>query len=398
MGGCKTGTTTAAGDSTSVIDTTNFTDSDLNANYYDHHYLIMTSGDRSGQVRRVSSYSGSAGDFTLSDALTGAPGSSATFEIHAYDPAELNNAINRVLPRLYYWTYFYPSLAADGDMETSGVTNWTGSSSTPTKSSTVAKYGAQGLVSTNSGGNGYIRTASMSVTVGDNYYCEVAVRPDNFEVSLVAYDVTNGTAIKTITHTGREWIRLWANFNVPSGCSQIQIRLQATSASAITYWDNLILQHIDERRLALPSWVTEGEQVISVERRFFDRNLTSGVSYLDEERWYKLVPQPGTEEDRTAVSPFYMQLPNAVGDRAMRFLCVRPYDTLTTDSATTTANKEWVVAGAVMELLRTKRMQGPGSQVGDITSQINAYRKDFERLCRLYQPRIARPMRSPWDG
>lgn len=397
LGGCKTGTTTATGDSTSVIDTTNFTDSYMNANFYDGHYLIMTSGDRATEIRRVSSYSGSAGDFTLADALTGAPGASKTFEVHSYDPARLKEAINRALGRMYYWTYAYPTLVADGDMEGSGVTDWTTSTCTATKETTIVKYGTQSLKTVTSGASGYARTASMSVTAGNTYYCEVTVRPDTYNVTLVAYDATNAANITTATCTGREWKRLWIQFSIPSGCTQLQLWLQSTENPATTYWDNLILQHIDDHRLALPSWLTETGNVVTVERRIGDRTQASGVYYVDEEHWYRLQPQPTVEEDRTAVNQFYLQFTSAVADKPLRALCVRPYASLSSDTSTTMAPKEWVVAGALVELMRMQVLKAPGNETGEFKNQMSAWKKDFERLCRTYQPRVPVVVRCPWD-
>ena len=403
-GTCKAGTTTGAGDSTSVIDLTNFADSYMNANFYDGWYCIITSGTRAGEVRRITSYAGATGDFTLADALTGAPGASVTFEVHSLDPAEINNAINRALARCYRWAYFYPSLVSDGDMEASGTTGWTGSSSTPTKSTTIAKYGAQSLVSTNSGANGYVRTASMDVTPNDFYYVEVAVRPDNFSTSLVVYDVTNSAAITLTTaaaSSGREWKRLWSSFQIPAGCEQIQIRLTATSAEAVTYWDNLILQKIHHRYLALPSWVTESGQVVQTQwlpRSRTDTTETSGCDFVDEEDWTELVSQPDVEQDRTAVNPFYLRLKEGAGYHPYRVLCTRPYDSLTADTGTTTAAKEWVAMGAIIELLRMGVLRAPGSQEAEFKAQIKGWKTDWMRLCRIYQPKVQKWARSPWDA
>lgn len=398
-GSCKTGTTTAAGDSTSVIDTTNFTDSFMNANFYDGWYLIMTSGDRSGEIRRVSSYSGSAGDFTLADALTGAPGSSKTFEVHSLDPADLKSAINRVLEsRMYYWTYAYPTLVTDGDMETSGASNWTGSSASATKETSAVLYGTQSLKITNSGANGYARTASMSVSPGDSYYCEVACRPDTYTGTLIAYDVTNAANITTVAYaSGREWKTLWINFSIPSGCYQLQIRLQGDDAAAVIYWDNLILQKLNATRLALPSWITEGGNVLEVQRRVRARAEASGVEYVNEELWDAL-PRFSVDQDRTAVNAFHLQLPYTISDRPLRLKCVRPYSTLSADSSTTTAPKDWVVAGAILELLRMNVLRAPGSEESEWKSQINAWKKDWMRLCRAYQPKAPERVRSPWDA
>ena len=406
-GSCKTGTASAAGAAggTTIVDTTNFTDSFANANFYDGWYAIATSGTYAGQVRRVSSYAGATGTITVADAFGGQIASGVTFELHSYDPAELNNAINRALARCYYRTYFYPSLVTDGDMETSGTTNWTGSSSAATKDASVVKYGTQALVSTNSGANGYVRTASISVTPNDYYYVEVAVRPDNFAVSLVVYDVTNSAAITLSTaaaSSGREWKRLWANFQTPSGCEQIQIRLTADSATAITYWDNLILQKVHHRYLALPSWVTESGNVAQVQYRGRGRTdtaETSGCEFLDEEDWLPVTPGPDVEQDRTAVTnALAIRLPSQAGYSAYRAKCVRQYDSLTSDTATTTAATEWVAMGAILELLRMGVLRAPGSQEGEFKSQVNAWKRDWMLLCRKYQPKLQQRAKSPWDA
>lgn len=404
-GGCKIGTLTSIGNAggTTMIDTTNFADSYMNASYYNGRYAILTSGTYSGQIRRVSSYAGASGTITVADAYGGQVASGVTFELHAIDPTELKNAINRVLARMYYWTFAYPSLAADGDMETSGTTDWTVSSSAVAKETSVVKYGTQSLKVTNSGANGYARTASIPCTPTDMYHVTAVVRADNFTASIVAYDVTNSAAI-TLTTTpstsGREWKRLWTSFQIPSGCEQFQIRLTGADAAAIIYWDNLLVQQVNKTRILLPSWITEAGNVVEVQSHYRTRTdpENSGVDFIDEESWSPLLPRPRVEQDRTAVNPFYLQFDDTIGYQGYRALCVRPFTSLSADSSTTMAPMEWVVAGGILELLRTGILRAPGNQEAEFKSQINAWKKDWMRLCRVYQPHVEQRMRSPWDA
>ncbi len=78
-GSCKAGTTTAGGSSTTIVDTTNFVDSYMNANYYNGRYAVLTAGTYAAQIRRVNSYAGSTGTITVADAHGGAPGTPVTF-------------------------------------------------------------------------------------------------------------------------------------------------------------------------------------------------------------------------------------------------------------------------------------------------------------------------------
>ena len=87
----KTGTTTSAGDTTSVISTgiKKYFREDINP--FDK-WVLMTSGDASGEFQMGTSYTYSTGDITT-EAFTATTGNAKTFEVWDFQPDLVNKAI-----------------------------------------------------------------------------------------------------------------------------------------------------------------------------------------------------------------------------------------------------------------------------------------------------------------
>src|SRR3990172_4232677 len=86
------GTGTAAGSTTTLVDSARAGKAN---DYYLNWWIIVTSGNQSGDIREVDvSYTDSSGTFTWTAVLTGAPGT-ATYELHRIPPSVKHAALNR---------------------------------------------------------------------------------------------------------------------------------------------------------------------------------------------------------------------------------------------------------------------------------------------------------------
>jgi len=115
LGAVWISTTTSVGDYASVIDTA------LQGGTDDYlgNWVLITSGDRDGQIARVTAFDG-AGDLTVAPVLTGDPGSGVTYEMweEPYNPRIIHDFINQAIMSVTGHTYNpAESLALHGDGE-----------------------------------------------------------------------------------------------------------------------------------------------------------------------------------------------------------------------------------------------------------------------------------------
>lgn len=157
--------------------------------------------------------------------------------------------IKRILPY---------TLVTDGDMESSGVSDWTAvSTAAHTKTAATFPLGERVLVVTDSGSaGGYARSVNISVEATGTYYLEaVGYGVDASDAAtLVLFDVTNNAAI-TLSESvidRMEPERLRNTLSMPAGCKEVQIRLTCTSASDVIHWSYVIFRKTDSKELVLP--------------------------------------------------------------------------------------------------------------------------------------------------
>lgn len=175
-----TGTTSSGGTTTTAIAATivNY-DAGLLAN----RWLLLTSGNNSGEARRISSVSSTT--ITVKSAFTNTVATSVTFEIHAHDPALLHNAINRATEHLYavgvHKSIIDESLNIDDWLANSNYEStisggahpsWTneGAGLTVTAETTIKRHGAQSAKLVEAGTSA--ARIHQSVTVNTNKLTE----------------------------------------------------------------------------------------------------------------------------------------------------------------------------------------------------------------------------------
>lgn len=296
-------------------DLSEYEDDELN-----DRYLIMTSGDEAGEMRRISDFLSSTGEVTLAAALSGSPSATETFEIHTIRPSRIHDAIDRAIQAVYpelcqvkndetlfvrpkQYEIAVPS-AIEGeplqiwleepvgydfavnilkdynggfeDWTNSTLDEWdTASNITISKVSATAgephppvkagNYSAKGVVAATSIGTQYntISTPanydSQKLTFSMWVYCTVADR-----VSVRITDNSSNTA--SSTHGGGGWERLIVTHTVCASPTSLTCGLYVTSGVTITvYLDDASLvravKKADKPAQRLFNWKYEGGTV-----------------------------------------------------------------------------------------------------------------------------------------
>lgn len=187
--------------------------------------------------------------------------------------SELNEVIQHMLRLTYFEDYWPLGWQRDNDFAapltttphdwTSGAVNMT----TIAKSTTGDLYtylgqsGKRNLVLTgNATGNGYVISSRLNVTANTQLFHGAIARVNGaYTGSYVLYDVDNATAIYTKTFTNRDFIRIAHVDTIPSGCTQVEVRIGNVTASGVTEWDCLFGHLIgrNSRSLIVPSFLSE---------------------------------------------------------------------------------------------------------------------------------------------
>jgi hypothetical protein len=361
---------------------------DANTVQYANAEIRPTSGTEAGNARDISAWAPTTGTFTVGKAWATGPANNDTFDIYLrgvrYD--QIKAATNRALRERKYVTMTPLTLVPDGDMESSGVTSWgTASNTTATKVSTAGNLyrGTYSLFCNNSDVNGYLPSAEIPVTEGDQYNIEAVCKQTIGTAKLIVYDATNSAEIENegTEDEGLEWVKIAYTFNVPSGCKKIVVRLLGEEANADIYWDNVILLRSGATEIALPDWITEPSQVLGVKRQTVGYERADMDTFVDV-RWYNVVADMSNPLNmyRLHVSPRTYE--------AMWLVASKPYSELATDSATTTMQREWLELAALVNLLEDLKNRAPNREQ-------QQWEKEYERKRRVLAAWDARRMPPP---
>lgn len=289
--------------------------------------------------------------------VVGAVAVGVTYELfHVLHPSRIEECVSHALRKIDYETMAIPSLLADADMEASGTTSYTaGAGATLAKDTTAANIFRQtqslSITADATGGDDEDAYAyqQFNVVEGDTFYVWAAARNSAAATSckLSAYDATSGAEIESETSTQLDWQILAFNFVIPEDCKLLQIRPQTMTNSGVSYWDQVQLLRGRQRRYAMPSWVTSKRQVRDTVYRAEGQELESGGGRMPDEsggeRWPHIDKQ--VEGSTVYIRP---DPPFKLGGLVF-VKCLRPYAALTSDTATTDADLDWVVAKTMFE-------------------------------------------------
>lgn len=221
---------------------------------YDDMGFFCYSADSSapeGEFVRVvkGGFDGTTGTWTISPAWTAAPAGGDKFILMrgGLDDQQFLDAVNAVVTS-HFWPRYLPYCGAlndnDGDMETSGTSAYTAiSGATLAKDTTDVFSGSQSLsVATNAADEG-VQSAVFGHHETGTLLVYALVRT-SLSLSVVLYDETNSTAVKTVTvsanetvsTTADEWTLVMFQQAPPTSSTSLSIRITTSEATANTWF------------------------------------------------------------------------------------------------------------------------------------------------------------------
>jgi len=320
------------------------------------------------------------------------------YEIHpTIQPERINEAIDRALRKMLYDTITIPGHITDGDMEDSATTAYTaGAGATLTKTTPVAR-GAYALKVAGDATcdvdlDAYAYQA-VSVVEGDSYFVWAFCKNEDATTSckLVAYDVTNGAEIDSETSTQLPYVGLGFQFEIPSDCKQIQIRLQTLTASKYSMWDHVQLLRHNERDYLLPNtWLNETWQVGRTVYQCEGANLSGDTRQVFE---YPAVEWPHIYAKKwSAIDVAITPSPPFNNNAPVYIRCLRHYSALSSDSSTTDADLDWVAAKAKYECLRMLAAPlVPSEERGEFRKALEEAKMEAAAMDARFMPKIDQP-------
>ena len=210
-------------------------------------YVLATSGDASGEIKRVLQSRQANNSLTFQEAFSAQIGSSATYELHLNDPTLKHNAINRGIEELSQQvplplrdeTLVVDNLLTNWDFETfadSAFTGWT-STGTPTltqNTSLVIHGDGSGSIAATGATEGLYQTATINAN-------EVTNKQVTFECWVYA-TVADAVRIRILWGSGSyeshdyhsgtdQWELQSIQVTVPTSATEITAILEVTTGN-----------------------------------------------------------------------------------------------------------------------------------------------------------------------
>lgn len=290
MGDYWEGTTTSAGDD----DKLTLYDTALGRYANDvliGYYVKFTGGAGvdAGAVRRITDFVSSSGTVTVGAVFNAVTPTSKTYEIHAYDPTDKDEALKRAVRQVYpyLWarhiddTFISGNFLNNGSFEEldSGAvpTHWTASGATATRETAIAnrRHGLASLklVSTTTADYAYqsqaenpslLDLAGQSITLQG--WCKTDLASSSrLQIWTRRADSTQATKSGSYQTQANRWQMLEiADYTLPDDLEAIEIRLtcyKVGANNATTYWDGVRLLGPPCYRYWLPYNMIDLDQV-----------------------------------------------------------------------------------------------------------------------------------------
>lgn len=204
---------------------------------------------------------------------------------YGIDYQMLNDAINRALEDVYFQNEVALSIFADGDMQSSATSSWTGASGATLSKVTTAgftPFGIRSLRVQNDSTNDYAQSGTVTLTKGSQVFVWAIVGVNSGTAELVLYDVTNSAEFGTTkTSTEVQPTFIYRSESIPATCAKIAARLQGDEASADIYWNQLGGYRANGSRVFLPSTFDERFKIEKLTYAKFDSTDALSINTAD---------------------------------------------------------------------------------------------------------------------
>lgn len=286
-----------ASECTSAGSTTTLVDAQL-ANAYTNNrewkgfWIRMVSGTalNLGAIRQVQSYTPASGTLTVSPVLPAATADGDQYEIWGttMEPFVVLNMLNRVTSTygLGLQTYSVLSEVPDFDMEQPGTTAWTSNNATLTKvewDGIPGVWGKRAMDVLTTSAGGYAQSTAIRMRGGNSLCFSAVFTPTDPTVTNTGFiqlvDAVTGALIQQYTTTSKSPTRLWqAVGNGSVNTNLVYIRFGSLEDGVTGRWDDIVLQDMQARDIALPWWMGNES---AFKTAFIWQPAQSGPSYQE---------------------------------------------------------------------------------------------------------------------
>lgn len=284
-----TGTATAAGQVVTTDDPRiNRGGANLPATAYQGRFLYIPAETGDDQVHSVTTASAAAatGITTITTLDTyDSTTTDGTMYLLAIHPDTIRNLFNDGLDLEYTdWTLPITDVT-DGDIQTSGVTNWSDTNATSSKVTAAGNvlYGIRGLRVLNSGANGYTATAAASRIVRGQSFRAWAFTRADVGTSVFTVVDTSGNSLGSASYSEENPGLIYVDINPGTSVEEIKFRLGGSGASDDTYWFGVGFYRPDSVEVKLPSFADERFKVKAISTARY-KGSTDSSAYQAQSR------------------------------------------------------------------------------------------------------------------
>lgn len=339
---------------TIIVSGLNDTRADASTARFEDAWIRTVDGSAEA-VRKVMSFAANtptnSATLTIAPPFTNNHNINVNVELHTFiHPTVLkDDCINRALREMRHVSYYPLGLLDNPDMEDATITTeWLEEASDKpanAEETTVVWRGKKSLKTTDSGVGDEYAYQAANVIGGKSMHVFGfgATSAAATAAQFIAYDATNSAAIDTWDFDDLDWQEVGGKITIPATCKSLQVRLNVVTASGVVYWDDVQCYYDDQKEFLLPSWITDETQI-------------GHVYYLPQG---SAGPDEGHMAEETELR--YLNTPKILGSsgrfrilfrgasigRPLYLECLRPYEELSADTDTTTADKDTVIEGAL---------------------------------------------------
>lgn len=316
---------------------------------------LVTNGPALGEVSAITDFSGST--LTISPAFTAAVQNGTDYLIYAdqLSPEVVAGQINDVLRNTEGPHLWFPSLAQDADFDADDLTLWPAVGTPGTRAFTTtaanALFGERSLHIVAAAAGDGARCTAFPVTEDEQVLVMVLVQAQVADVTVQLYDETNSAVVKAVTVDQRDWTEVYFTEDAPVGCQQMSVRFLAGSATSDFYISAPVLvQSLNSARAyQMPSWLLGLEKVgqaLSWSRGFTSEIADSYKAFSEQAR---AAPRPRFLRSDRGLNPLMVEFKSQAG-YPYALEVWRPFSELSSLSATTTCDREYLVWKALANL------------------------------------------------
>ena len=355
------GTTTGAGDTSSVIDTA-LGRGTIRSGRFAGRMIKLTSGSAIGEVSVVTDTGLAAGgDCTVSPVYSAAPGSGVTYLMFPLGLTSdtVVDALARVLRATEGPHLWAPSLINDSDLDAADLTQWAAVATPSTREFVTAAatniFGERTLHLIADAADEGATSNTLNVDPSESLLVAVHIQVNVGTCNVILRRITATAAdLRTVAVTGEAFAEVRFTETPTSGTEQVALRFLSSAASDDFFISPHIIMQSDRRRTYLaPSWLISESQIIDLLR------LPAGASAQDDDSFIPLGSvmraQMGLgvlRSDRD-LNPLRLEFRNRSGD-PLYLRCMRPFAELSSDSGTTPCDRQYLTHKAVSLILRDR--------------------------------------------